>query len=291
MVVSRVITAIYEPTFIETSYGFRAKLSADHAIKYSHKILRRGQHSYTVEIDFKSYFNTIPHRRLMKILSQRIKDHRLLRLIVRLLKGGILHQSGQQMTPTIGTPQGGITSPVLANIYLHTVLDQWFRENFKGQHMVRYADDAVFFFSTEEKAKHFLEQLQERVQRYGLTLHPEKTKMLRMNKASKKSFDFLGFTFYWKKSNNRRTLMVKTQKDRLRKAMKEFYKWVKDKRNKIKLQYLWKLAKSKIEGYLNYFGYRINIGSCYKYVQEAKRAMYKWINRRSQKPSYTWEGL
>ena len=184
-------------------------------------------------------------------------------------------------------------SPVLANIYLHEVIDQWFIESWAnyGRTLVRYADDAVFFFTKEDDADRFLAQLQERVQKYGLKLHPEKTKKIKMNKASKQSFDFLGFTFYWGKQGSRRELKVKTQKDKLLRSIREFTRWIKTNRNKHKLCEIWKLAKSKIEGHLNYYGFSMNALKCWHFCSEAIKALYKWLNRRSQKYSYCWEGF
>jgi len=291
-VLARILTAVYEPLFIRNSFGYRVNKSAHDAIKACYHSLEKGKRSHVVEIDFKSFFNTIPHRRLLKILGKRIKDHRLLRLILRLLQGEILRDG--QLEPTReGTPQGGLASPVLANLYLHEVLDTWFLQNWASYSniIVRYADDAVFFFTKEDDAFHFLEQLRERVDSYGLTLHPEKTKTLKMNKASTESFDFLGFTLYWGKQHSKRMLKVKTQKAKLLKSIREFYYWCKSIRNQRKLQDIWQLAKTKINGHLNYFGYAMNNLKCWHFCHEAIKSLFKWLNRRSQKRSYTWEGF
>lgn len=291
-VVSKILSAAYESLFIRNSFGYRPNKSANGAIAACFNSLKGGRRTHVVEMDFKSFFNTIPHRKLVKVLGEKIKDHRLQRLIVRFLKSEIIRGEEVEAT-TCGTPQGGLMSPVLANIYLHKVLDQWFLENWanKSRTIVRYADDAVFFFTKEEDATHFLEQLKERTEDYGLMLHPEKTRKLRMNKASKESFDFLGFTFYWGKQGSRRELKVKTQKDKLLKAIREFYLWCKTIRNRLKLSEIWKLAKAKVEGHLNYFGYAINNLKCHHFCYEAIRSLYKWLNRRSQKRSYSWEGF
>lgn len=291
-VVAKALTAVYDPIFIRNSFGYRPGKSADGAVKACYSSLKKGKRRHVVEIDFKSFFNTIPHQKLMKVLGKRIQDHRLKRLIVRFLKSDILRDG--ECEPTIsGTPQGGLMSPVLANIYLHEVLDQWFLENWAsyGRTIVRYADDAVFFFTKKDDADSFLEQLHERTQKYGLTLHPGKTKGLKMNKASKESFDFLGFTFYWGKQGKRRMLKVKTQKEKLHKCMREFYSWIKTIKNRLKLAVIWRLARTKIEGHLNYYGYAINNLKCNHFCQEAIQALFKWLNRRSQKRSYTWEGF
>lgn len=291
-VVSKILSAVYDPLFIRNSFGYRENKSAHGAIKACYNSLQQGKRSHVVEIDFRSFFNTIPHRRLLKILDKRIKDHRLQRLILRLLQGGILKEG--ELTPTTeGTPQGGLASPVLANIYLHEALDTWFLKNWGSYNriIVRYADDAVFFFTKEDDATRFLDELKEHTKQYGLTLQPEKTKQLRMNKASQESFDFLGFTFYWGKQASKRMLKVKTSKQKLLKSIREFYHWCKKIRNKCKLKDIWKLAKLKISGHLNYFGFAMNNLRCRHFCTEAERSLYKWINRRSQKRSYDWEGF
>lgn len=291
-VLSKLLSAAYDPLFIRNSFGYRPNKSANGAVEACFNSLKKGRRSYVVEMDFKSFFNTISHQKLMKVLGERIKDHRLLRLIVRFLKAKIIRGEKTETTKC-GTPQGGLMSPVLANIYLDKVLDQWFLENWASSDrtVVRYADDAVFFFTKEEEADSFLTLLNERTERFGLTLHPDKTRKLRMNKLSNESFDFLGFTFYWGKQGSRRELKVKTQKDKLLKSIREFYLWVKAIRNKLKLADIWKLARTRIAGHLNYFGYAINNLKCNHFCYEAIRSLYKWLNRRSQKRSYNWEGF
>jgi len=292
-VVSKILSAVYEPIFIRNSFGYREGKSTDQAMRACYNSLHKGKRPYVVEIDFKSFFNTIPHRKLLSFIGKRIEDHRLKRLILRLLQTSVIREDGNAVPTKIGTPQGGLASPVLANIYLHEVLDIWFLENWAShtKTIVRYADDAVFFFDKEEDARRFLKELELRTEHYGLTLHPDKTKMLKMNKASQESFDFLGFTFYWGKQHGTRLLKIKTQKKKLHKAMQEFDKWVKENRSRYKLKELWERAKMKIEGHLNYFGFAHNNLKCFHFCREALKSMFKWINRRSQKRSYNWDGF
>lgn len=292
-VISKILSAVYEPLFIRNSFGYRPSKSAHDAVRACYAALEKNKRPHVVEIDFKSFFDTIPHRRLLKGMSQRIRDHRLHRLIRHFLKSGILRQNEEAATNPRGTPQGGIMSPVLANIYLHEVLDSWFIENWasRSNTIVRYADDAVFFFHKEEDAKTFLKELENRVQSYGLKLHPDKTRLLNMDKVFHESFDFLSFTFYWGKQGSRRTLKIKTQKSRLHKAIREFYHWCKGIRNQLKLAEIWGLAKAKIAGHLNYFGFAINNLKCNHFCYEATRSLFKWLNRRSQKRSYNWDGF
>jgi RNA-directed DNA polymerase len=291
-VVSKILTSVYDPLFIRNSFGYRPSKSADGAVKACYNSLKKGRRTFVVEMDFKSFFNTIPHQKLMKVISRKVHDHRFKRLIVCFLKSEVLREGVPTQT-SVGTPQGGLMSPVLANIYLNEVLDQWFLGNWANHSrtIVRYADDAVFFFTKEDDADRFMVQLKERTEGYGLILHPEKTKKLRMNKVSKESFDFLGFTFYWGKQGARCELKVKTKKKALINAIREFYDWAKTIRNKYKLSEIWNMAKARIEGHLNYFGYAINNLKCNHFCHEAVKSLYKWLNRRSQKRSYNWEGF
>jgi hypothetical protein len=229
----------------------------------------------------------------MNILAKRIADKRFLGLVRRLLTGEILKASGEEMATDVGTPQGGIASPVLANIYLNEVLDQWFMKNYASHNnvIVRYADDAVFFFKGKDDATKFVSELRERVKKYKISLNDEKTHQLMLDKKSHESFNFLGFTFYRGIQGKRKILKIKTQKERLIKAISEFKDWIKANRNRMKLKDLWAMAKAKITGHVNYYGYWMNGLKINHFYHEAWRAMFKWLNRRSQKRSYTVEGF
>ena len=173
----KILESVYEPVFIDNSFGFRPRKKADDAIKANYNILKDDKRPFVVEIDLKSFFNTVPHDKLMEILSYRISDRKLMGLIRRFVKADIIKQDGELLTSKVGTPQGSVMSPVLANIYLHHVLDKWFKANHasKDAVMVRYADDAVFMFSQEETAKAFLIELETRLTKYGLALNSDKT--------------------------------------------------------------------------------------------------------------------
>lgn len=289
-VAGKILTLLYEPMFIRNSFGFRPSKSAHDAIEAVYYSLKDNRRPYVIEIDFASFFNTIPHRKLMKIISKRISDRRFKGLIGRFMKVGILEQSGALSIPEEGTPQGSIISPILANIYLHEVLDKWFIENHASYNsiIVRYADDAVFMFRSREKAEQFMKELRSRVKTFGLELNEEKTRMIDLGKERNNSFDFLGFTFYWASCNNRRKLSIKTSKKTLHKKMQEFYHWIKCNRSILKTREIWKTASAKLTGHYNYYGYWMNYTKLNHFYWEAIKSLYKWMNRRSQKQSFCW---
>jgi RNA-directed DNA polymerase len=292
-VVGKILSQVVEPLFIRNSFGYRPNKSADDAIKACYYSLYKNTRKNVVEIDFSSFFNTIPHRKLMRVLGRRISDRRFKGLIGRFLKGELITAGEEQLPSKIGTPQGSIMSPVLANIYLNEVIDQWFIQNYASYNniIVRYADDAIFLFKKEETAVQFLKDLNLRVTKYGLTLNTDKTHIITIAKNNHKQFNFLGLTFHWGKQGSRYTLKVKTQKDKLIKSIQEFEQWIKKVRNQRKLKDIWQLARSKIKGHINYFGYWMNSLKLRHFYDQAIKALFKWLNRRSQKLSYRWDGF
>lgn len=292
-VVGKLLSTIYEPLFIRNSFGYRAKKSAADAINACYCSLYKDKRQHIVEIDFSSFFNTIPHRELMRILGKRIADRRFKGLVGRFLQGALITHLGETLSSEIGTPQGSIMSPVLANIYLHEVLDEWFLQHYASYNnvIVRYADDALFFFNQKEQATGFLSELGKRVERYGLKLNQEKSRALTLTKSNHEHFHFLGFTFYWGKQGSRTILKVKTQKEKLIKSMQEFEAWIKQIRSRKSLKTIWLLAKAKIQGHINYFGYQMNTPKLNHFYHEAIKSLFKWLNRRSQRRSYGWEGF
>lgn len=225
-VTGKILESVYEPVFIRNSFGFRPKRGADDAIKANYNILKDDKRPFVVEIDLKNFFNTVPHDKLEEILSYRFRDRKLMGLIRRFLRVGIFREDGLTTESTVGTPQGSIMSPILANIYLHHVIDKWFLKNHasKDAVIVRYADDAIFMFSQEGKAKAFLMELEDRLTKYGLSLNKDKTGIINFKKGKEQVFHFLGFTFYWnhKKGWNKINLVIKTQKDKLFKKVNEY---------------------------------------------------------------------
>lgn len=292
-VIAKILTCIYDQTFIQDSYGFCANHSPDGAIRRAYKMLENNKRPHVVEIDFASFFNTIPHKNLIRILSKRISDRRFKGLIGRFLISGVMDEYGATHAPDAGTPQGSIMSPILANIYLHYMLDQWFEDEYNPptNGMIRYADDAIFFFQNESDAQQFEQALKGRIQKFGLQLNAEKTRIVQFERNSGNDFDFLGFTFYWgyKPVKAYRKLKVKTRKQTLLKKIQDFTNWIKKARNQWKEKELWGLAKAKLIGHYNYYGYASNRSALSRFYWEALASLFKWLNRRSQKKSFNWE--
>ncbi|MCE9683514.1 group II intron reverse transcriptase/maturase [Halomonas alkalisoli] len=231
-VLQRAVVALLEPLyehdFLDGSYGFRPRRSAHQAIKSVWDGLSSMGGGWVIDLDIQAFFDTIDHQHLRAFLQQRVRDGVILRLIGKWLKAGVL-EAGQWQKGEMGSPQGGVISPMLANVYFHYVLDEWFEKDVKPRlrgraFEVRFADDAILAFSNEADARKVLEVLPKRFARFGLTLHPSKTRLVRFcphQEQSAQTFDFLGFTHYWGKSwRGYRVIKRKTAKDRLRRGLK-----------------------------------------------------------------------
>lgn len=295
----RILEAIYEPVFIDTSYGFRPGRSCHDALRRLDNELMSKPVNWLVDMDISKFFDTMPHDEILNVLSERISDRRFLRLISRQLKSGINYPTGVEY-PEMGTPQGSVVSPVLANIYLDKVLDKWFveelKEFFNGYcEIIRYADDAVAVFEKEEEATKFMRVLSLRLAKYGLSLNMTKTKIIRFSKRNKEeseTFEFLGFTHYWGKSRSGSTrLKRKTSKKSLKGAIVKMSGWLKEVRNKLSLEELWQKAASRMRGHYNYFGISDNYRALVKFDWAVKEELMKWLNKRSQKRSFNWESF
>lgn len=291
-ILGKILESVYESIFIRNSFGFRPRRSQHDAIKASHNILKDDKRPFVVEIDLANFFNTVPHRKLMKILRRRISDGRLLGLIARFLKVEILDQTGVTKQSEVGTPQGSVMSPILSNIFLHYALDTWFVENYASQSavIVRFADDAIFMFSKEQQANDFLVALRLRLAEYKLSVNEDKTAIINFAKGKENIFNFLGFTFFWNKNKGWRkiSLVVKTQRDRLARKTKEYTDWIKLNRGRMKRKELWSLTAAKLRGHYEYYGYYCNRGKLMLYYLSVIGDLFKWLNRRSQKTSYKW---
>jgi RNA-directed DNA polymerase len=297
--VAMVLEAIYEQDFLSCSYGYRPGRGAKDAVSDLVFQFQFGVFGYVVEADIKGFFDNIDHEKLLAMLENRVNDRSFLRLIGKWLKAGILEPEGYVKHPVTGTPQGGIVSPILSNIYLHTVLDEWFQEvvkpRMKGRAiMCRYADDWVCAFQYRDDARRFYDVLPKRLGRYNLEVEPTKTKIVRFSRfhPSKKrgrTFTFLGFEFYWYRDRNgiiraqRRTAPSKQ-----RTALRRMKAWLQAARHLPKKQFF-KILKSKLVGHYNYFYVRGNARSVWSFYYQVIKYAKKRLNRRSQRKSYTWE--
>ncbi len=296
-----VLEAIYEQDFLDCSYGFRPKRGAHGAVRTLDRIVHRGEVSWILEADIVSFFDSLDRKKLKEMLGVRVADGSLMRLIGKCLQVGVL-EGVELSTSESGTAQGSVLSPLLGNVYLHYVLDLWFEQEVKPRlrgraNLVRYADDFIIGFETEEDARRVMEVLGKRLERYGLTLHPEKTRLLpfRRPPAGQRSgkgpatFDFLGFTFYWARTRKGRWGMTcKTRSASLRRFIGSVYDWCRRHRHlSIAVQH--KALKRRIQGHFNYFGVSGNFNSLLRVVEQGRRAWYKWLCRRSQRKRLTWE--
>ena len=295
-----VLEAVYEQDFKDFSYGFRPGRKAHDALKAINRMIDGEGMRVIVEADIKGYFDNINRSHLMTMLRSRIADEKLLHLVGKCLHVGVL-EGEEYSEPEEGTAQGSIISPLLGNVYLHHVLDEWWEKEvlprMKGKaHLVRYADDFVMGFEQEEDAARVMKVLHQRFARYGLELHPEKTRQVTFRPPTEggtehgesKTFDFLGFTHYWKRTRyGKWRPWVKTRKAKLRKAIKAIADYCKRHRHEpVKEQRA--SLKSRIQGHFNYFGVNGNSKALEQLYLETKKVWFKWLNRRSQRSSLTW---
>ena len=297
MAVTLILQAIYEKDFLNFNYGYRPKKGAKELVKELTKELRFGSYNYIVEADIKGFFDTIDHNWLLKMLEQRINDKSFIWLIRKWLKAGILETTGKVVHPVTGTPQGGIVSPVLANIYLHYVLDLWFDKKIKklsqgNACIYRYADDFVCAFQNKEDAENFYSILSERLKKFGLKLATEKTKVIRFSKNIEKNngtFEFLGFEFRRGLSRKGKPLLKRrTSPKKFRIAVKKMTKWSKASRH-VNIRQKLKQVNVKLIGHYNYYGVIGNYKSLNQFYYLTRRSLFKWLNRRSQRKSFNWE--
>ena len=311
--VREVLEAIYEQDFQDCSHGFRPKRSAHDAIRALDRIAHRGKVNWILEADIVSFFDSLDRTQLKELLQIRVADGSLLRLIGKCLHVGVL-DGAEYTEPETGTAQGSVLSPMLGNVYLHYVLDPWFEREVKPRlrgevHLVRYADDLVFSgpsrgqfvmtFERQDDAERVMEVLGKRMGRFGLTLHPDKTRLLPFRRPPSEqtggkgpaTFDFLGFTLHWRRARSGRWgMMCKTRQARLRRSIQAIADWCRRYRHlPVKEQHA--ALTRRIQCHFNYFGVSGNSHSLLLLVEQVKRAWYKWLRRRSQQAHLTWEGF
>ena len=300
-----ILGSIYEQDFSEISFGFRPRRNCHQALKKISDLIMFQPVNYIVEADIKGFFDNVSHEHMLNFLKIRIKDKSILHLIEKFLKAGYM-DSGLLVETDTGTPQGSILSPLLANIFLHYVLDDWFEYTVK-QHvngyceLVRYADDFVCVVQTAKDAERIEKALYKRFKRFGLEIHPDKSRRMSFgrhepNRAERENrkpntFDFLGFTHFCDKTR-KGTYKVgrKTSRKKFVAKLKDMKTWLKKVRNQTKAKDWWKTLESKLRGHYQYYGVSGNYRAINEYYNCIRKLLFKWLNRRSQKRSMDWEG-
>ena len=301
--VAMVLEAVYEQDFHDCSYGFRPGRSAHDALEALRKqTMDLG--GWVLEADIESFFDSVDHGKLQEILHKRIRDGVLLRLIGKWLNAGVMEE-GHVHHPERGTPQGGVISPLLANVYLHEVLDVWFAEDvlprLRGRaHLVRYADDFVIVFELEHDARRVLDVLPQRFAKYGLRLHPDKTRLVNFQRPPQPpdgqlgrsgSFNLLGFTLHWGLSRKGTAVVRrKTAKDRLRRSLKALSSWMRANRHK-PLAEQHRVLTLKLRGHYSYYGVTGNMLALTAYARRSVVLWHKWLGRRSQRAWMRWDRM
>lgn len=301
-----ILESIYEQEFIDSSYGFRPKRSSHQAIKRLNDLIMFQPVNHIVEADIKGFFDNVSHELLIEFIQKRVKDTILLNLIRSFMKAGYI-EAGMLIRTEVGTAQGSILSPMLANIYLHYVLDVWFEETVKSHtrgycELVRYADDFVCVVRYAEDARRIERGLHNRFNKYGLELHPTKSRNISFGNFERENakkqnrrantFDFLGFTHYCDVSRKGSFKVGrKTSRKKFSSKCKEMNAWLKSVRNQVKTKDWWKILQAKLRGHYQYYGVSENSWGIVRFYNYTIRAVHKWLNRRSQKRKMSWENF
>lgn len=310
MAFARIMEAIWEEDFMPVSFGFRPGRGCHQALSWLDKVLMRQSVGYVIDADIEGYFDNVDHGKMVECLRQRIEDEKFLRYIVRMLKSGIMEGRNYYATEK-GTPQGGVASPILANIYLHYLLDVWFirdiMPNCRGRaQLIRYCDDFVICVERKDDAQELFLKLEQRLEKGKLKLSLEKTRIVKFRRPDtderesdseegKKggkpgAFNFLGFTHYWEKSRKGfYKVGRRTEGKRLKKAVGKVKEWLRTNRNRMLLKDIWKRVSQMLTGHYSYYGVSGNFRKIKEYLHLVERLLFKWLNRRSQKKSFNWE--
>ena len=302
----RILEQVYEQDFIDDSYGFRPGRGCHDALRALSQTVETGKIHWIVEADIKGFFDNVEHDWMIKFLSHRIGDKRMQRYVARFLKAGVMDE-GKRLVSDEGVPQGGSISPILANVYLHYVLDLWYERRFKlsclgATRLIRYADDFVVCFASKAEAERFRAELVERLGKFGLEVEPSKTKVLAFgpgaNRLAKESgkrkadtFDFLGFTHYCGRTRNGRGFRMKrrTSRKKFRQKIAAYKEWLKANRARMRNHELWEKTRAKLRGHFAYYGVTDNSQSMQRYLYAVKRLLFKWLNRQGGRRRMNWE--
>ena len=301
--VSIILSAVFEQDFLDFSYGFRTRRSAHHAVSAVRRTVATGKVSWVVDADIKSFFDNMEHELLIKFVSHRIKDKAIIKLITQWLKAGVM-EDGKLVKSSTGSPQGGVISPVLSNIYLHYVIDLWVekvvKKHISGEmHCFRYADDTLFAFQYRKDAIRFMDALSKRLSKFSLELNNDKTKLCRFGKFAERdrkrrdekrsTFNFLGFTFYNSISRNGKYKVGnKTQSSRLSSSMSRITAWLKANRHQA-VPWQARYLNAVLKGHYHYYGITGNFKSVSAFYRHIKRTWHRYLSRRSQRSYIKWE--
>ncbi len=304
--IARILEAIYEADFLDCSYGFRPQRGCHQALNAVDKTIMTNSINHVIEADIKGFFDNVSHTWMMEFLQVRIKDPSFLLLIRRFLKAGYM-DAGIFVLTERGTPQGGNLSPALSNVFLHYVLDLWFEKKIRPSvrgvcSMVRYADDFVCMVQYQEDAQHIEAALRDRFAKFGLELHPEKTQIISFGRYERENakrqnrrintFDFLGFTHYCDSSRKGKFIVGrKTSGKKFRMKCKELNDWLRKIRNSQKTKEWWPTLQAKLRGHYQYYGVSGNMRSLQRFYSLMVRMTLKWLNRRSQRKSFSWKSF
>ena len=297
---------IYEAVFEDSSYGYRPGSSQHKCLDALGRTIQQKKISHIVEADIKSFFDKVNHEWTVKFLRHRIGDERVIRLIIRMLKSGIMEEGLVHATEE-GTPQGSILSPLLSNIYLHYVLDLWFsrrgRRQSRGEaYYYRFADDFLACFQYQEDAERFQQRLGDRLEGFGLKLAEEKTQCIAFGRFARenacrqgkkpKEFTFLGFTHYCGKTREGHfKVKRRTSRKKLGQSLRKFDDWARQARHVLKKGEMVRRARTRVVGHLNYYAITDNSARCREYLHCVEQILFKWLNRKSQRRAYTWKGF
>jgi RNA-directed DNA polymerase len=300
----RTLEPIYEAVFEDSSYGYRPGRSPHMCLDALGRTIQQKKVTYVVEADIKRFFDTVKHEKMTQFLRYRIGDERVIRLIIRMLRSGIMEDGRVQVSEEEGTSQGSILSPLLSNIYLHYVLDLWFSRQVSRQsrgeaYYFRFADDFVACFRYKDDAESFRQGLKEQLEGVGLELAEEKTRCIEFGRFARenaykrgekpKEFTFLGFTHYCGKTKGGYfKVKRRTSRKRLGQSLCEFKDWAKKARLVLRKGEILRQARTRVLGHLSYYAITDNLERCIYYVHRATEILYKWLNRKSQRKAYTW---